>query len=64
MDFGELWVRLAGVMTKCYLFVLRMSYSGKAVHQVFATAGQEAFLEGHVHAFSVLGDAPGRAGPL
>ena len=47
MDFGELWVRLAGVMTKCYLFVFRMSYSGKAVHQVFATCGQEAFLEGH-----------------
>ena len=33
VDFGELWVRLAGVMTKCYLFVYRMSYSGKAVHR-------------------------------
>ena len=58
VDFGELWVRLAGVMTKCYLFVFRMSYSGKAVHQVFATCGQEAFLEGHVHAFTVLGGIP------
>jgi transposase len=58
VDFGELWVRLAGVMTKCYLFVLRLSYSGKAVHQVFATCGQEAFLEGHVHAFDVLGGVP------
>jgi len=58
VDFGELWVRLAGVMTKCYLFVLRMSYSGKAVHRVFATCGQEAFLEGHVHAFTVLGGVP------
>jgi len=58
VDFGELWVRLAGVMTKCYLFVLRMSYSGKAVHKVFATCGQEAFLEGHVHAFAVLGGVP------
>ena len=64
VDFGELWVRLAGVMTKCYLFVFRMSYSGKAVHLVFATCGQEAFLEGHVHAFTVLGGVPGRAGPL
>jgi transposase len=59
VDFGELWVRLAGVMTKCYLFVFRLSYSGKAVHQVFATCGQEAFLEGHVHAFTVLGGVPG-----
>jgi transposase len=58
VDFGELWVRLAGVMTKCYLFVFRMSYSGKAVHKVFATCGQEAFLEGHVHAFTVLGGIP------
>ncbi|MGI5207666.1 hypothetical protein ACQEU6_39580 [Spirillospora sp. CA-108201] len=39
VDFGELWVRLAEVMTKCSLFAYRMSYSGKAVHQVFATCG-------------------------
>ena len=58
VDFGELWVRLAGVMTRCFLFVLRLSYSGKAVHRVFATCGQEAFLEGHVHAFTVLGGVP------
>ncbi|GAA3415624.1 hypothetical protein [Streptosporangium vulgare] len=35
VDFGELWVRLAGVMTVCYLFAYRMSYSGKAVHKVW-----------------------------
>jgi transposase len=58
VDFGELWVRLAGVMTKCFLFVFRLSYSGKAVHRVFATCGQEAFLEGHVHAFTALGGVP------
>jgi transposase len=58
VDFGELWVRLAGVMTKCFLFVFRLSYSGKAVHRVFATCGQEAFLEGHVHAFTTLGGVP------
>lgn len=58
VDFGELWVRLAGVMIKCYLFVFRLSYSGKAVHKVFTTCGQEAFLGGHVHAFTVLGGVP------
>ena len=58
VDFGELWVRLAGVLVKCYLFAFRMSYSGKAVHRVSATCGQEAFLEGHVHAFAVLGGVP------
>jgi len=58
VDFGELWVRLAGTLVKFYLFAFRMSYSGKAVHLVSATCGQEAFLEGHVHAFTVLGGVP------
>ena len=58
VDFCDLWVRLAGEMTKCFLFTLRMSHSGKAVHRVFASQGQEAFLEGHVAAFEVLGGVP------
>ena len=58
VDFGELWVRLAGVLVRCYLFAFRMSYSGRAVHLVSPTCGQEAFLEGHVHAFTVLGGVP------
>jgi transposase len=57
-DFGEVQVRLAGVMTTCFLFVYRMSYSGKAVHRVFTNCAQEAFLEGHVHAFTTLGGLP------
>jgi transposase len=59
VDFGDVQVVLAGVATKCYLFCLRLSYSGKAVHRVFASEGQEAFFEGHVHAFDVLGGVPG-----
>ena len=61
VDFADLWVDLAGVRTKVALFTLRLSYSGKAVHRVFPTQGQEAFLEGHVHAFETLGGLP-RAG--
>ncbi|WP_300007544.1 IS21 family transposase [Pseudonocardia sp.] len=58
VDFADLWVRLAGEMTKCFLFTLRLSHSGKAVHRVFASQGQEAFLEGHVAAFEVLDGIP------
>jgi transposase len=58
VDFADLWVVLRGVKTKTFLFTLRMSHSGKAVHRVFATQGQEAFLEGHVHAFEQLGGVP------
>ncbi|MEU6511830.1 IS21 family transposase [Streptomyces sp. NPDC046942] len=55
VDFGEVHVVLAGKMIRVYLFSLRLSYSGKAVHRVFASCSQEAFFEGHVHAFRVLG---------
>jgi hypothetical protein len=60
VDFCDLWVRLAGEMTKCFLFTLRLSHSGRAVHRVFASQGQEAFLEGHVAAFETLGGVPTR----
>jgi len=58
VDFADLWVELAGVRTKCFLFTLRLSCSGKAVHRAYSTQGQEAFLEGHQQAFEVLGGTP------
>ncbi len=58
VDFGEIAIVLNGVQVTVHLFSLRMSYSGKAVHRVSATGGQEAFFEGHLHAFKVLGGVP------
>ncbi|GAA4242915.1 IS21 family transposase [Actinomadura meridiana] len=58
VDFGDVTVRIRGQQVTCYLFSLRLSYSGKAVHRVFTSGGQEAFFEGHVHAFEVLGGVP------
>ncbi|MFE5541968.1 IS21 family transposase [Streptomyces sp. NPDC056519] len=58
VDFGDVTVKLAGELVTCYLFAFRMSYSGKAIHRVLASAGQEAFFEGHVHALNVLGGVP------
>ncbi|MFF7944675.1 IS21 family transposase [Nocardia gamkensis] len=58
VDFGEIVIRLRGDLVRCYLFALRMSFSGKAVHRVSMSGGQEAFFEGHVHAFSRLGGVP------
>ncbi|QXC46669.1 MULTISPECIES: IS21 family transposase [Rhodococcus erythropolis group] len=60
VDFGEVWVMLAGVKTKCHMFTFRLSYSGKAVHRVYSTQGQEAFLEGHIAAFDEIGGVPTR----
>eukprot|EP01133_Synstelium_polycarpum_P026724 gene26724-32156_t len=60
VDFGEVWVILAGVKTKCHMFAFRLSHSGKAVHRVYSTQGQEAFLEGHIAAFDEIGGVPTR----
>jgi transposase len=54
VDFGDVWI----VLTKCYLFTFRLSYSGKSVHRVTVSCGQEAFFEGHAHAFGLLGGVP------
>lgn len=58
VDFGEIVIRLAGQPVTCFLFCLRLSFSGKAVHRVSLSGGQEAFFEGHEHAFGVLGGVP------
>ena len=60
VDFADVRVRLAGEPVRCYLFTLRVSYSGKAVHRVYASQCQEAFMEGHAEAFAVLGGVPAR----
>lgn len=58
MDFGDVYVVLAGVKTKCQLFAFRLSHSGRAVQRVYPTTGQEAFLEGHIAAFEMIGGIP------
>jgi len=58
VDFGEFYATVAGVWMKLWMFVMRLSHSGRAFHVAFATQAQEAFLEGHVHALTVLGGVP------
>lgn len=60
VDFGEVWVILDGVKTKCHMFTFRLSHSGKAIHRVYPTQAQEAFLEGHIDAFDDIGGIPTR----
>jgi transposase len=60
VDFGEFYATIAGVLIKVWMFVMRLSHSGKAFHVAFATQAQEAFLEGHVLAFEHFGSVPGR----
>lgn len=60
VDFGEFYASIAGAMVKLWMFVMRLSCSGRAFHVAFATQAQEAFLEGHVLAFEYFGAVPGR----
>ncbi|GFG50886.1 hypothetical protein MAGR_23270 [Mycolicibacterium agri] len=42
------------------MFVFWLAHSGKAIHRVYPTQGQEAFLEGHIEAFTAIGGIPTR----
>jgi len=59
VDFAEFHAAVAGVLLKLWMFVMRLSHSGRAFHVAFATQAQEAFLEGHVLAFEYFGAVPG-----
>jgi transposase len=58
VDFGEFQAVIAGVVLRLWMFVLRLSYSGKAVHIAYANQAQESFLDGHVRAFEAIGGVP------
>jgi len=46
VDFGDVWLTLADEKTRCFMFTYRLSFSGAAVHRIYASQGQEAFIEG------------------
>ncbi len=58
VDFGQFEASIAGVALRLWMFVMRLSHSGRAVHLAYANQAQESFLDGHVKAFDVLGGVP------
>ena len=58
VDFGEFRAQVDGVLVKLWLFVMRLSWSGRGFAVAFAHQAQEAFFEGHVRAFGHLGGVP------
>lgn len=58
VDFGEFRAFLDGTETRCWMFVMRLSASGRAFHVAFTNEATEAFLEGHVRAFAHFGGIP------
>jgi transposase len=60
VDFGQLAFYLDDVLTEGWMFVFRLSASGKGFHRVYLNQAQQAFLDGHVRAFEAMGGVPGR----
>ncbi|MDQ5853437.1 MAG: IS21 family transposase [Chloroflexota bacterium] len=60
VDWGEAIAILAGEQITCQLFVMRLCYSRRTFAMAFPTQRQEAFFEGHVHAFHHFQGVPRR----
>jgi transposase len=60
VDWGEATVMMAGELVVVQFFVMRLCYSRKLFVMAFPTQRQEAFLWGHVQAFSHFGGVPHR----
>ncbi len=58
VDFGEFYVWLDGEQIRLWMFVMRLSASGKAFHHVFGNQCGESFYEGHNLAFTYFGGIP------
>jgi transposase len=60
IDFGQVSFVLDGLAAEGWMFVFRLSASGRGFHRVYLNQAQQAFLDGHVRAFEHLGGVPER----
>ena len=58
VDFGEFYVVLAGERLKVWLFVMRLSASGKTFRKAYVHECGESFYDGHADAFAFFGGIP------
>lgn len=54
-DFGQAQVMIAGALEKVFVFCLRAKFSQVPFVRAYPTEKLEAFLDGHVHAFTFFG---------
>ena len=57
-DFGEAWAVIGGVKRKVHYFVLDLPHSDATFAKAYPAETTEAFCDGHVSAFSLLGGVP------
>ncbi len=49
---------LNGVLTEGWMFIMRLSASGRSFHRIYLNQAQQVFLDGHVRAFEHFGGVP------
>lgn len=59
-DFGQISFYLDGIPVEAWMFVMRLSASGRGFHRIYLNQAQEAFFDGHVRAFEHFGGLPQR----
>ena len=57
-DFGEALVVIGGVEQKAFFFAFDLPHSDACYIRAYPAANTEAWLDGHVHAFSFFGAVP------
>ena len=57
-DFGEALVVIGGVEQKAYFFAFDLPHSDACYVRAYPSANTEAWLDGHVHAFTFFGAVP------
>lgn len=58
VDFGEFMGTMDGIKQKIYFFCMILKYSRVPFVMSFPTNGSEAFIQGHIQAFSFFGGVP------
>jgi transposase len=58
VDWAEVWVRIAGIQQKVFLFGMTLNYSGGIYFEAFDRMAQEAFFQGHANAFAFFKGVP------
>jgi transposase len=58
VDFGEFYIVLAGERLRVWMFVMRLSASGKAFRKAYVHECGESFYDGHNEAFAFFGGVP------
>ena len=57
-DFGEAWAFIGGVKRKVHFFAFDLPHSDASYVRAYPAATAEAWIDGHVHAFSFFGTVP------